>query len=234
MTDNGQPNGPETGIKPGSRKTYAYRFKRGLNRTVHWLNENDGLLIALLTLALVVVGILQRYTLDKTDETLKLQQRAWIGPANARLAEPLAEGRDIRILMNAKNFGKEPAIDFSYRHSALKGDLRDSFVEPPGETARQTKPTFKKKCMDISIKEPGQVIYPDGVANPLEEKMVRSDELGEHMANLISGKEVLFLHGCFVYETVHRIHHTFYCYSYQAGVSKELAMDVCRIGHDAD
>jgi hypothetical protein len=232
MTDNGQSNQPGEHIKPGSR--IGLILKRGLDRTVRFLDKINGLLLTLFTLALVVVGILQWRTLDKTDETLKLQQRAWIGPANARLANTLAEGRDIHILIDVKNFGKEPAIDFAYRNSALKGDLRDSFVEPPGETARQTNPAFKKKCMEISTKEPGQVIYPDGVANPLEEKIVKSDGLGEHMANLISGKEVLFLHGCFVYETVHQVRHAFYCYSYQAGVSKGLDMDVCRIGHDAD
>jgi hypothetical protein len=41
------------------------------------------------TLALVIVGMLQWRTLDKTDQTLRLQQRAWIEFVGASLvAQP--------------------------------------------------------------------------------------------------------------------------------------------------
>ena len=41
--------------------------------------------ITLFTLLLVIVGALQWRTLQKTDETLRLQQRAWLTPVAANL-----------------------------------------------------------------------------------------------------------------------------------------------------
>jgi hypothetical protein len=71
-------------------------------------------LLVLSTIALVVVAVLQWSTLEKTDDTLKAQQRPWlsIGYPHATNAFPVsAAGGAFVVEFNLKNFGNSPALN---------------------------------------------------------------------------------------------------------------------------
>jgi hypothetical protein len=71
-------------------------------------------LLVLSTIALVVVAVLQWLTLDKTDDTLKAQQRPWlsVGRPHATNAFPVsAAGGAFVVEFNLKNFGNSPALN---------------------------------------------------------------------------------------------------------------------------
>jgi hypothetical protein len=51
---------------------------------------------------------------------------------------------------------------------------------------------------------------------------------------LISGDEIFALQGCFGYKTVGELHHSSFCYFYQAKVTNLPAMNICTVGNDAD
>jgi hypothetical protein len=72
------------------------------------------LLLVVSTIALVVVAVLQWRTLDKTDDTLKAQQRPWlsVGYPSAVNAFPVsAAGGAFVVDFKLKNFGNSPALN---------------------------------------------------------------------------------------------------------------------------
>lgn len=91
--------------------------------------------IAVLTAVLVIVAYLQWLTLEKTDQTLKLQQRAWIAPGRLIAPQNFIEQKDeaAAIGLTFKNVGKEPAIELNEQ---IKADIvetsrwrDDTFIE---------------------------------------------------------------------------------------------------------
>jgi hypothetical protein len=70
-------------------------------------------LLVIFTLGLVVVGVLQWRTLDKSDATLKAAQRPWI-EFDAKIIGPLeyiGEQLTILVQLGLKNSGHSPAIN---------------------------------------------------------------------------------------------------------------------------
>src|SRR5262245_36873579 len=83
--------------------------------------------IELFTLVLGVVALLQWCTFLKTDETLRLAQRAWLVPVDARLTSPVKEGEGLRFHVHYINTGREPAIDI---HARVISDSIAGFAIP--------------------------------------------------------------------------------------------------------
>src|SRR5262249_55090931 len=76
------------------------------------LSDNAALTTAIATLLLALVAILQWRTFEKTDRTLKLGQRPWIGIADIQTLEwPLQhDGRLVfKLSFVLKNVGHSPA-----------------------------------------------------------------------------------------------------------------------------
>src|SRR5262245_48154087 len=68
--------------------------------------------LAFFTGLLVVVAGLQWQTLEKTDQTMRLQQRAWIAPGRLVAPQNFMDQKEeaAAIGLNFQNVGKEPAI----------------------------------------------------------------------------------------------------------------------------
>lgn len=68
--------------------------------------------LAVATIALCVVAVLQWRTLEKTDMTMKLQQRAFLAPRGLEIPNNFKTGNMdyTEISMEIENVGKEPAI----------------------------------------------------------------------------------------------------------------------------
>jgi hypothetical protein len=77
--------------------------------------------ITLFTLLLVIVGALQWCTLQNTDETLRLQQRAWHAPVGAKLFWIPTKDEPINFRLVLVNSGREPAILFVIGSEHLAG-----------------------------------------------------------------------------------------------------------------
>ena len=70
------------------------------------------MVLAVATIALCVVAVLQWRTLEKTDMTMKLQQRAFLAPRGLEIPNNFKTGNMdyTEISMEIENVGKEPAI----------------------------------------------------------------------------------------------------------------------------
>lgn len=72
--------------------------------------------LAVCTLLLVVVGTLQKCTLDRTDETLRSEQRAWLAPRGGEIGAPVTLGGTLEFQIIYENTGKEPAFDVAHQN----------------------------------------------------------------------------------------------------------------------
>lgn len=71
--------------------------------------------VALATVVLAAIAYLQWLTLEKTDQTMRLQQRAWIAPGHLVPPQNFVDQKeeDAAIGLTFQNVGKEPAIEMN-------------------------------------------------------------------------------------------------------------------------
>ena len=118
--------------------------------------------IAIATFVSAGVGYLQYLTLDKTDQTLRLQQRAWIAPRGIEPTPPNFVDRInayTEIFLPFENVGKEPATKMNEQVTATiiaYDDFRNETV---------MKATIKealggRECDNFSVSPEGRAVYP--------------------------------------------------------------------------
>ena len=118
--------------------------------------------IAIATFVSAGVGYLQYLTLDKTDQMLRLQQRAWIAPRGIEPAPPNFVDRInayTEIFLPFENVGKEPATKMNEQVTATiiaYDDFRNETV---------MKATIKealggRECDNFSVSPEGRAVYP--------------------------------------------------------------------------
>ena len=166
---------------------------------------------------------------DISQRVFIASQRAWVGPLNAKLsAEPkLAE--PLEIIVAYQNTGREPAHNFTY-------DI-DSFAATPeednaGDVSRRTS-DFLNECRNKSQARPGQVVYPSAGFAGGYSLIYRPNEIEVDDA-IIAGEKVVVMQGCFVYQTLQKLHRSYFCFFYKAGFTKIRSMNICTVGHHAD
>jgi len=72
--------------------------------------------LAFLTFVLAVIAYLQWQTFEKTDLTLKTDQRAWIAPRGAEITRPVERGETLEVEISYENTGKQPAFNVGHNN----------------------------------------------------------------------------------------------------------------------
>jgi hypothetical protein len=168
-------------------------------------------------------------------ESYIASQRAWIGPTDAHIATPVAVG-PLKAGVSYGNTGREPAPTiamlapkvFSYADwnngeavKAIEAVKNECLKTPINDaTARITFPTSGFSNFSIaydgtpqSIRDVNKIAVTDGV---------------------VSGQEIAVVQGCFSYRTVSEIHHTAYCFYYQAKITDPAHLNFCNVGQAAN
>jgi hypothetical protein len=52
--------------------------------------------------------------------------------------------------------------------------------------------------------------------------------------DVVTGKKLLFIQGCFAYRTFGKVRHTAFCFFYREGQTKPENLNTCLGGHYAD
>jgi hypothetical protein len=169
--------------------------------------------ITLFTFMLVIVGALQWYTLNKTDETLRLQQRAWLTPLRARSVVPAwspKTNEGIDFVLEMANSGREPATGVVIK-------IHNDFID--GTSAKQINvPDLKipknTSCAGLHSVPESAVVPPTGVGPSFssgqssiygEPRMVADDKI-------INGDKFYLVEGCIAYVTLGEERHSSFCY----------------------
>jgi hypothetical protein len=191
--------------------------------------------IAVLTAVLAVLAYLQWRTLEKTDHTLRLQQRAWVAPIHAELDwqhGSFSEGARLNTVVRYGNIGKEPAIWFVAVQKAK------TFPSPSDNQYQSWSTTFAPEriegiCKRVSANREGFVVYPSG---PLDYDFGNSTDEFSITPAIMSGAEILYIEGCFAYRTLETEHKSQYCFMLvpRGSDPKQWKFIDCIRGNNAD
>jgi hypothetical protein len=173
---------------------------------------------------------------EKVANATQSAGRAWVGPFYAAVAN-MKSGEAIKIDIAYGNTGREPAL----ANTATDPKIF-SRTEWSGGVAAQNILFWENECMNNTpLNElSAQVIFPTtGPASLAAHFDSTSENAPENVRfkasdQLISGEEFLAIKGCFTYKTAEKIHHTAFCYYYNAKLAVGGQLSICNVGHRAD
>jgi hypothetical protein len=153
-------------------------------------------------------------------------QRAWVGPRNAKSDIAPEIGKDLKIVVEYQNTGREPALEtifdaeaFAAPDSAESGVRINDFI---AQCKIKWKPTQKG------------VVFPAGPTSSSYELTAPMDANSIDQ-DVIDGNKVIFIDGCFNYKSAGGIHRTSFCYYFSsAKKTKPANWNICGVGNDAD
>ena len=163
-------------------------------------------------------------------ESMIANQRAWIGPRNARSDNVPEVGKELSIFLDYQNTGREPAIETVYDVEAFVSSEEDDKSGALGGKVN----AFLDKCKIMWRPAPAQVIFPNigglGSSYALK-KTLRAEDIDQE---IVDGHKFIILTGCFVYKTVNSIHRSSFCYYFKAKQMLPGNWNICTVGNDAD
>ena len=191
-----------------------------LKRLVGWSNWSRADIINA-TIAVSTIGLmwftylLWRETRNAVEDakasielartSLVSSQRAWLSPTGARVIGQLAKGQQLEIEISYRNFGREPAII-----SAEYDPVAETKYANATTGRAQDIPAFTNAtCYSARPVGRGLVVYP-GSAKDYTNILILPDDSWD--ANILSGELILYVTGCFTYESISSIHHSAYCF----------------------
>ena len=160
-----------------------------------------------------------------SEKAFDASQRAWVGPTNAHINGKPTRGNPIEITIDYQNTGREPAQNFNWNPP-------DWFVPKAQDVAIETSKS-RHDCMAQSSPRSGQVVYPtSGMGNKYN--LTQKLEGMQVTDDIMSGKDAIFIQGCFVYTTLRKARHSYFCFFYKEGQTDANRLGICEVGQDAD
>ena len=165
---------------------------------------------------------------DFSAKALTQAQRAWVGPRDARFESKPASGKTNKIIIEYQNTGKEPALGFTFDAEHYAATLAQ---DADGTITKKTA-AYVNKCGQLLAMLGGGVVYPASgfsalnLSLPIDEKLI-DDEV-------IDGKKVIVVNGCFAYVTGGAAHHSAFCYFYRGDENDSNHLSICLNGNYAD
>jgi len=157
-------------------------------------------------------------------------ERAWVGPRNAKTSAAPAADKDLPIMLEYGNTGREPAIETVYDTDVFTATEEE---DTAGNITQRIK-TFIGKCKIMWKPDQAAVVYPSiglSAANYTLTKIMGKSDIDD---DVISGVKVIFFTGCFAYKTTETIHRSWFCYYYKAGKTDNANWNICQTGNGAD
>jgi hypothetical protein len=167
--------------------------------------------INVFTLLLVIAGGLQWWTLSNTDETLRLQQRAWVEFVGADIIPPNpAKDDGISFALKYINTGREPGTGVNIFVNVSEIDAFD----PKFTNMRDVTVPQNSSCNNLSVTPNSFILPPTGLGT-LESIIYNSIQANPRTvasAKLISGEKYYVFEGCLAYATQGKTHFASFCY----------------------
>jgi len=160
------------------------------------------------------------------QENMVASQRAWVGPRNAKSDIAPEIGKNLNIVVEYQNTGREPALE-------TISDA-EAFAAPDSPESMTRINDFIAQCKIQWIPTQKGVVFPAGptsssyeLTKPLDTSFIDQD--------IIDGTKFIFIDGCFNYKSAGGIHRTSFCYYFSnAKKTKPTNWNICGIGNDAD
>lgn len=174
---------------------------------------NATCVIAFFTVVTVGVGYFQWSALRSTDEATHeaaraatraaeisaVANRAWVAPITAKLVDPLDERTNVvTIEITAQNVGREPAL--GTQHGAL-------IDAAPADQIKD-----RKACEGLLPQLGEPTMYPSDRFGDTYKFASAFKGRPTVIADIIAGRQILFIMGCFAYESAGKPRHSGFCF----------------------
>jgi hypothetical protein len=169
---------------------------------------------------------LTRESNNLNREAMIASNRAWIGPREAKIEGPVELEKPIEVSIDYGNSGKEPGLSFRYYVDSFQGTVTDEITGTnSGKIAK-----YLTDCRNTGI-GPGQVVFPSTGLSAYKLTIKPKDMPDQAV---IDGNKIVFVQGCFVYQTFNIVRHTYFCFFYKGKSTKPENLNICLAGHYAD
>jgi hypothetical protein len=216
------------------RRARAY-WKRA-TAAIETLNSNvvtavATMVLAVATIVLAVATCSLVHISENTDvtlhNTLVAANRAWVTPAAAFLVDAPMVGQAVRYRVQYGNSGKEPATGFVAQEDAGIID-----APTPQDTLYMILPKHKLQdvCARTHAATDGGVVYP---AREDYAYTASADKL-TFTPDVQNGSKLIFVHGCFAYETFQRERKSEYCFIFLNATRGDTRGVYCQFGNTAN
>jgi hypothetical protein len=161
----------------------------------------------LLLIAAAAIAWMQWHTLEKTDQTLKAQRRAWIAPEQIVVPDNFDQGKDedAALGLRFKNTGNEPAFDLNIAADidVIEGKqwLDEQFL-----SRKTIEMLSNSKCDSLDISTKGRTVFP-GASGSIRKDL---DHEKAHRGATHPGFFVIVV-ACLVYRTAEATRRSEFC-----------------------
>jgi hypothetical protein len=164
--------------------------------------------VGLFTGLLVVVGYLQFRILQRSNETSRAAQRAWLAPRGLEVPDNFVNGNAeyTEIKLRIENVGNEPAIktnEILFATTLPVGDFRNREVVEQLILHHMEGRT----CSNLPLDPNGRTIFPGSLVGTLV-GLAKEDAT---LALAVPRTHFALVGGCLVYETLGEKHHSEVC-----------------------
>jgi hypothetical protein len=163
------------------------------------------------------------------QENMVASQRAWVGPRNAKSPTGPEMEKDLNIVVEYQNTGREPALDAIYDADVFVSSNVD---DTSGELTKRIE-SFLSKCKIRWVPTQKGVVFPSGSTGSAYE-LNYTLSAGEIDQDVLDGKKSVIVDGCFVYKSAGGIHRSSFCYFFNSKKTKPSNWSICTVGNDAD
>jgi hypothetical protein len=193
-----------------------------------------------------IIAFLQYRTLDKTDQTLKAEQRARVTPLAARLARAPVQDGGISYYIDVVNSGREPAVGLNWylknaqQEAPKTGDVNLVDVAVPENISCDgLEPVKGRSLIPPTGTQTFSISYGSKVGIP---KMVADEKI-------MGGNDLYIVNGCMVYVGGGKRRYSSFCFimhsvaprvltnvpnTVVAANGRQFFFVVCRSGFDAN
>jgi hypothetical protein len=169
---------------------------------------------------------------DISAKAVTSASRAWLGPLTATI-NSVQKDKGLEGIVQYQNTGREPAIDV-FQSVFGKTYPLESWKN---EEAAKDIGALASGCLAITDVGHGlQVVYPNTGFSAYQIHFDTSKAPGIVIVDddMIAGKTIFKVQGCFVYRTIETIHHSAFCYFYQGNYTSLPNLNICNVGNAAD
>jgi hypothetical protein len=223
-----------TAQKDGHDAAEAGFWRRQI-RAAWWLN---GITLAAAIIAITTVVVLV-FTLRDAREATVEANRAWVAPRSAYLRRAFVLNDHPVFRVTYDNIGKQPALNTEtwWRVSIVDANLLvRSLTEPNlAESAFGRNPA----CDGRTTRKGAEIIWPSQKPETYSNSYVEKPDDPIITQEVMDGRGAVVVQGCFLYETLHEIHKSAYCFWFRQVpppymLTTATGAIICPTGNDAD
>ena len=173
-------------------------------RVAIWLNCITGVGTVVGLVGLVFVYL----TLESAERSTTIANRAWIAPLRIVVEDKFRLGEKFAYRVAFQNVGKEPATNIVI--DAVEGTIDAPAVAGSWDAVFTRSGVKKYDCQKVHPNSGGLVTYPS--VSPPNEFTASTDKLIPDEDAVLNGTKILYVKGCFGYETFNEGHYSWFCY----------------------